>query len=110
MITTAAEEGNARIRPRTFSRRSAAPAHQRIDDREEAKLVEVRVGRADFRDPMLAHQHDGVQVMHQVATKAWMACGELRKDIQMPIRWTEYTDIGAAHERRNPILRLKERQ
>ena len=53
---------------------------------------------ADFRDAMLAHQHDGVHIMHEVAAKPRMACDELGQNIQMSISWTEYTDIRTAHE------------
>lgn len=72
--------------------------------------MEVRIRGADLRDPVLAHQHDGVQIVHEVAAKPWMARDVIGQDIQMPIRRTQDTDTRTLHERRNPLLCLTERQ
>ncbi len=56
-----------------------------IDDREKSELMEVRIGRADLRDAMLTHQHDGMQVVGEVSTKPWVERGELRQHREMSI-------------------------
>ena len=73
-------------------------AVERIDHREKSKLVEIRIGGANLRDPMFAHQHHRVHVMHHIAAEPRMTRGEFRQHIDMAIGRGEYGDILTAHE------------
>lgn len=71
---------------------------KRIDHAQVGEAPEIGIGGADLGDPVLAHQRNGVEIMHDVARERGVFLDQIGHDCGMPFGFRQYIEIWRSKE------------